>query len=653
MNPLFLWNNKLSLPRGSIKNWISPDDSNDYYIDSNPTGASATISSKNGEFTSFTRSDADTIYIDWDNGNDTTGNGTWANPYKSLYKAMTLISLTFFQIGLKTISQNHDILAVAGRVFNFPSGLLLVRIFAVGNRAPIISNNNATTFFSTNNISNFPSDTHIEFYNLYFNCGTSTGTYLFQSLMLLYHNYFDFYFCQYWKMEGISGINYNYISSYLFQLNELYDDSEARYQFFNCFIDHCQTAGWITQFQRCRDNLKNNIFNYGKVSAIGGATPIIENKNIFNLMDIYHYADPTASQNIYFNCNFFGAIPSQNYSCNNNLLHSGTGNIKANQLFINTDPLIPEDFQLQIQGLGYVINSPCFRTGNALQNEDIGAWQFAEDFSLDEYVPTEAYKKYLLEHSPKQLFMSTEEIQMQVDYGLTGRPFPSKLNSKKRLEFVWEENSQMSENDRAKLNRISQKKFDNIQYRTQKNIDILYFDDFENGIDSGSILAFDLLNDTIQIDKNISTEWIGFQIWLILNSVSGTIAGQIISGFSGLTVDSLIGYWVADYNSKMIYQIISNTATTITVHDPYEYLTDGTAIVKIIKSIKIFDIEDDIIYLNEAPGALDTAAASWIIQEIILRTPQQNTRYSSEIGYRKLATPYGIRTGITYAFIEK
>jgi len=421
-----------------------------------------------------------------------------------------------------------------------------------------------------------------------------------------------------------------------------FNDPGAEIYLYNTLVN----ASWIAESSLIygMDNCIINIDNMSDTYFVNN----ISNNDFIGGINFYDQT-LTVTACIFFNAPIINADNiTFSYTCSNLELLSGTGNIKNNPLFINSNLIISIDYQLQLIILGFLSDSPCYKTGNISQTEDIGAWQYESDFTV-----VESYKRYLLEHNPKNLFMSTEELQMQVDYSLTGRPFPSKLNSKKRLEFEWQENTQMSENDRANLNRISQKKFDNIQYRTQKNIDILYFDDFENGIDSGSILAFDLSNDTIQVDKNINTEWIGFQIWLILHSVSGTIAGQIISGFTGLVVDSLIGYWVADYNSKMIYQIISNTATTITVHDPYEYLTDGTATVKIIKSIKIFDIEDDIVYLNEAPGALDTTAASWIIQEIILRTPQQSTRYSSEIGYRKLATPYGIRTGITYAFIEK
>jgi len=408
MNPLFLWNNKLSLPRGSIKNCISPDLTNEYYIDSNPTGATATISAKNGEFPDFDRNDTNTNYVDIDNGSDTTGTGTWANPYKTIGKALQFFTNIKYQIGIKSDSYNHE---SSTRNIYMPLDGTLLRIFGVGGKRVIIQSGSLVFFYnyqSSHITSPYP---QTEFYNIYFSVNPVSPL---QEQWFLwdydpyYRNYYNFYFCQEWQMENFTtGINYNYIPEALFSMADRNHNSDLYFCFFNSYCSYTRFAGWLGGTSDRLRILKNNIFTQGRFSGISEpAHP--EYNNVFHNMEIYHNAltEPPKA-NIYFNCIYSGAYNSGSYCCNNNVLLSGTGNIKANPLFINIDPLLPEDFQLQIQGLGYIINSPCFRTGNALQNEDIGAWQFAEDFSLSEYVPTEEYKKYLLEHNPKNLFMST------------------------------------------------------------------------------------------------------------------------------------------------------------------------------------------------------------------------------------------------------
>jgi len=108
MNPLFLYDNKLA-PGGLItKNWIGPDNSNEYYIDSGYAAGYVAgtyqISSKNSEFISFNYTihadfvSSETIFVNGINGNDTTGTGTYALPVKTIYKAGTLIDATHYQI---------------------------------------------------------------------------------------------------------------------------------------------------------------------------------------------------------------------------------------------------------------------------------------------------------------------------------------------------------------------------------------------------------------------------------------------------------------------------------------------------------------------------------------------------------------------------
>ena len=107
MNPILLYDKK-SNTEGFTKNWVAPDDSNTFYIDSNPTGASATMSSLDSRFTSFSRSDTNTLYTDMDNGNDTTGTGTWSNPYQTIQKALENVTDIKFQVGIKTSTNTED-----------------------------------------------------------------------------------------------------------------------------------------------------------------------------------------------------------------------------------------------------------------------------------------------------------------------------------------------------------------------------------------------------------------------------------------------------------------------------------------------------------------------------------------------------------------
>jgi len=621
MNPIFLWNNK-KIFISDPSNWIGVDLSNKYYKDSNLNGASGTITV--GSQGSFSYNDSNTLCFALDSGNDATGDGTYANPYKTLQKCLDNVTLTYNRIRALesgTISTEQII-----------ENDLLNKLFCKGEVSITFkqSVDHHVVFYSTINLSNL----ELEIYNCSFESAitryTYTPYYIWES-STGYHGTIQPAFCEIYYL-GASG----YFSGLSFA---------PCYNFFYCpFMEDSHWGRFEYCILVCYDGIRNST----TIDTFFSYSIII--KSLENYIQIQSGEEYTG--NIFFDCIYDSTISAiYNYNCDNLHLLSGTGNININPLFTNFIDITkakPTDFQLQIKALGYIANSPCIKTGNAGGTLDIGAWQYSTEIGI-----MESYKKYLLEHNPKNLFMPEEELQMNIDYSLTGRPFPSKINTKKRFEFEWQENSEMSENDRIALNRISQKKFDNITVKTENNIDILYFDDFENGIDSGTITDIDFTEKSITANKNISTEWIGFQLWFIIQSVTGTISNQTISGFTGLAVNSLIGYWVADYKSNMIYQIISNTARRLTVHDPYNYLSNGTGTAKIIKSNKIFDIDDDIIYLTDDIDSISATATDFIIQEIIIRSAQESTRYSSEIGYKKLADPYSIRTGITYVFIEK
>lgn len=158
-----------------FNNGIGPDIMNKYYNDSDPTSASATITVYNIlgiPLTSFSRSDANTKYCKWNGGNDTTGNGTWANPYKSILKGWNTLDATHYQVGIITDNNEEDNYFESWtRWLNNPAITnSIVRFFAIGKRTPIIlsesTDSSPLDFFTGSPI--IP--TSIEFHNIWFNC---------------------------------------------------------------------------------------------------------------------------------------------------------------------------------------------------------------------------------------------------------------------------------------------------------------------------------------------------------------------------------------------------------------------------------------------------------------------------------------------------
>ena len=88
-------------------NEIGPDKTNTFFHDSDPNSSTATINVygiSTGLIT-FNRSDTNTVYQDWDHGNDTWV-GSWAAPVKSLEVAFTKCDANRYQIGIKTSTNN-------------------------------------------------------------------------------------------------------------------------------------------------------------------------------------------------------------------------------------------------------------------------------------------------------------------------------------------------------------------------------------------------------------------------------------------------------------------------------------------------------------------------------------------------------------------
>jgi len=639
---------------GNFNNWFMPDATNQFYIDSNPGGASGTISDINGRF-SFSYSDTNTFSVDFDNGNDTTGTGTNANPYKTIFKAADEIigQSIVYQIKIKTASRMED---TTEAYFEIGAGITVVRIFAEGGKTPV--------FGGKINIGDIGSASTWELYNFYHNAedwwyeDQGVSLYLYYYLLLNTNK----------RDTGINRYTIPQIFSsnlkvdapttntilYMFSsgiVNGWAFNTDANYWIFaemenslikNFRYDTGQTL--VTTFKFPNTIYKYNIFNSIDKMFLGDSA-IANPNNYPNFYSNYFYNEDINS--LYFDTAFSTAQFVSNYA---NLFKWDTTpvtGINDALMFIVPLPIIANDYKLQTIEGGYSFDSSGYLTGYPSVS-NVGIFQ-------GEIVKAVSYRKYEFSDNPSQYKNEKIHVGFNSESTRNARTYPYSSGLRQQLTISYSENRNTPSSDTSLLEYVGDNIFERSDpYRkTFDDIVSKFFQDIENGEAAGTITNNDIDNKRLYLDQTFEhDQYKGFEIWLIdIDSTSVTVSGNVISGFTdlitGFPVNYFIDHWV--YVDGMIYNIISYTATTITVADYYGNLSNGSFTAFIYMPFKILKQINNEVILYDPTNKLNLYFIKYKIQELNCVSMMQAFKYNV-IAYKPpIVFP---KTGRTFLFIE-
>lgn len=635
-----------------FNNRAGPDKTNKFYHDSDPDSASATIIVYNIlgiPLTSFTRSDATTRYCKWNGGDDSGGNGTFANPYKSILKCWNTLDATHYQIGILTDNNDEDDYFEIGTRFlnNSVIGNATVRFFSLGNRTPTILASGLSTdpeaFFTAS--SGTGSATSIEFYNIWFN---SYWSFEPKSSFITSENIKQ---KGAMMMQGLgTGKTYKFyqcaiINSGTFNKGPIFrtDYSIGRIgksgnpiltnnmEFYNCFIQGRNdiSANYMNNFEPIK--IENCIISTINKFDFKNILSEIKQNIFYNSLDMdFDSITENLTTNILHNITNINNESNiiSTYNCDSNRLWPGIGNIKDNPSFIVASPNKPISFLIKTVKSGYEINSPCLLTGDALGTENIGSYQ-------GDPIPGISYRNYELNILPDDFKITKKLLGHAIEIDLDGRTYPQVIKLRRPVILGYRELSLVDSEDAGVLDSMSSHQLYNLSDpfgKIYNEIIIKIFEDIANGQGAGNITGFDIDNKIITVsDIYDHDEFIDYNIWLIwLEKASANLVGDILSGFVGMTIDEHVGRWI--YINKNIYHIISNTETTITVANFYNNLDDGIYDVFIFTSFQISRQIDNDIYIFDPKNILNSIPDKYMINGIDVVTVIPEMMYNI-LGY--------------------
>jgi len=348
------------------KNYISPDNTNTFYIEVDLGAGNYKITFKDNIFPEIYFSNANTRFCDWDIGSNITGTGTRENPYKSIQKCFDTLDSPHYYVCILTKSLNEDNDAGSwpeGRTLNNP---LLdqdgVKVFTAGGITPFIRGGNDTdaNFF----VSNIGGTGSFQIYNVWVNS---------QKKIVNTEANADY-------VIGMCGkFNSSVHDEGLILTDDLIEDSYTN----KVAISHSFFSGGNSLDEEFTIyDPKYCIFkNLAKI-ILGSES--LEN-NIFSNIDIFDFNNiaPVSNRSIFYNVQSLINITvfsNINYTLNNLVDWTiyGTGNLFEDPLFAEKNPKLPIDFLVQLYTFGNLLNSPCYRSGNLDESLDIGAWQYLE-----------------------------------------------------------------------------------------------------------------------------------------------------------------------------------------------------------------------------------------------------------------------------------
>ena len=618
-------------------NWIGPDTT---YFDLNLDISALpviTFSSKSGAFSPFSMNgDADTIYVDFTSGLDTNP-GIPGAPVKTLNKAGTLITPTKFNIWIANGNPLQEDITDAN--FNL-SGFSKLRIFGQ------IVNGKAMIFGGKLRFIN-GSGVPIELYNFYNNNDewiediTSIGLDVYNYYMLILNT----------GSHGAGITRDNIPTEYSLSKSVAAPKNVVNLYFNNSMLingisDNAGVSNFIFK------KLKNCIVKNNRHGAhLLDTGLIIQSISAFNVIDNCRRIGNTAAisgfilNNIINDFTGAGAIT---YSLTNLYVQSGTGNIQGNPRFTNSLLQLPEDYKIQTKPI-YQSNSAAYLTGSITGLDNMGAFQGLA-------APAQSFRKYIFNIIPKMYKPEKEHIGFNTE-SVNGKIYPYSDGIKRKITLQYLEDSYVDKYDAGFLERLSKNIYNKNDPFGKIYSDIV-FKIFEKpiseGLGNGSILTNDFINKKItHAEDYTQDEFLGYQLWLKYLTASGITYIDIadiksLKPFVGLTPGAWVGYWI--YFNKMIYSIIANTTTTITIENGYNLAWGGNETVYIYKPFKITDmIGNEITFEDPESEYTSIVPTDYIIQNIDGISETNAMRYST-VGFN----PYKefIKSNRTFNFIE-
>ena len=623
-------------------NGIGPDNTGVYYKD---TGYAAgyvagtyTISSLDNYFSSFTYIInpvfviSDTVFCDMDNGNDSTGTGTYLLPVKSIWKAGTLLDGTHDKIGIMTSTVTEDYIGNAGyydirTLSNATIAAATVKIFALGHRTPFLAGQvdfaDSQGYVSLY-ILNSGSATTFNFYNVYFNysgynnngwdCNFINSEDGAKTINLYNTGHFNNSAQINVKYPGAS--SWGSIGLTKLRTNRIVGISGPGCNIYmtGCWVYGSKGVGVVLDTSTSiiiAIKMTNCIIAEYDIVSISSTQTI--NKNTLNSINSVTFG--MTAQNI--TRNIFSNITTQSiasvtgveYNCDNNKLWPGIGNIKRHPSFVSASPIIPEDFKIQTIESGFQIDSFCYLSGNEEGTENIGAYQGGSITSI-------SYRKYELLINPDDFKPLKKHLGHTMEIDLDGRTYPQTIGLRRPIVLGYREFSLVEKKDGSFLDYIATHPLYNLSDpfgKVYNEIIIKIFENINTGYASGTLLSYDDQKKILTVDEYYRhDQFIENNIWLIWKNQSGAIVtGNIISGFLGMIINEHQSKFILI--NGFIYQIISNTATTITVADFYKTLIDNTYDVIVFNSFQIKRQVENQIYISDLKNVLASIPNEYMI----------------------------------------
>lgn len=664
----FIWNN-----------WVGVDTSGKYYIETDNGDGTFTISAKNNEFDSFIHENATTIYVAGTTGT-AGGTGTMADPVQTFLQANALLDAAHYQICIieSGVYEGCDIDAASLPAEDF-------RIFTkAGILAGMYPESGKNYILRTYNLGSAVNKLIL---NIWFN---SFGlNYVSIPILINTHTYrHNFLICFCNGTEGNSTIDLSYSNPSKCLFFGIGGDQNS---IKNCYVYTSGTYIYSGQYFyyaiTIPDYIKNNIFitNSDYIEWYGqgtGSNGYIE-ENIFMNISFKQLIDGYPSESdvnigaLYFNKNIFingtklsdtqlSGLSSMIYNCSNLYQYEqASGNIKANPGFVKNSPIKPEDFQLRTKQLDYINNSPCFLTGNADEDENIGTWQGIPE-------PAYSYKIFEISVLPAQILIPL----INMDYksyggGRKGNIETVKSGSKRAVIISYPDNRYTQEEDICFLDYVSSRTmFEESDPLNILQPDIMakFFEDINTGKAFGNIGSIDTIENIIAastinyyagerglVNSNsfMHDQFCGYKLWAIWAEFSNkTIADKTITGLTGLTVDRYKGYWACVWTNtkdKMFYYIKENSETEIILEDFYNNLENDIYNILIFKEFLIIKMIDNQIYLDNEKNETLNGIQKYIIQNIDIVSTNSAMNYQI-LGYVRHNSPGYPRNGITRTF---
>jgi hypothetical protein len=374
-----------------------------------------------------------------------------------------------------------------------------------------------------------------------------------------------------------------------------------------------------------QDTLIYNNSVFGIHANWGGNT---FNHNVFfnNQYGIYFESDTSAvdfensithSNSLY---GIFAEVAIRATSCcitdgTNNVDVSDVNNFTDDPLFVN-EVLGSEDFNIKTRFGTYSVDSPCFLTAD--DGRDIGAYDV--DRSIDE----EGWKKYTLESNPSNMNDMLNAID-QVRFGgaLGSRSLWAKAH-KMRFPLEWDENHYSTEQQKDKIRYISMLIPTRENGKTKSDCQLRLRLVPTVHLEDGTSATVDATNKTLTDSTKDWTEnkYKGFNVGVIFASGSGMVidagAKTGTKAGAGWTVDQWIGYYLK-YNGYTYY-IKSNTATVLTLSDPYSTLVSATIAYSIEKYFEIEEHNETIFTLLDNDSELVDGTYDYYVDFAQVRT---------------------------------